>query len=75
VSANCRSCGAPVFWAITERGKRMPVDTEPYAGDSPSGLFVLRGQTIIAVTPDSFPGEPLYRSHFATCPHGKEWRQ
>ena len=22
----CRSCGAPIFWVITPKGRRMPVD-------------------------------------------------
>jgi len=25
----CRSCGAPVWWAWTTNGKRMPVDAAP----------------------------------------------
>ena len=29
MSAQCGSCHAPVVWAITEKGKRMPVDAEP----------------------------------------------
>lgn len=24
----CRSCKAPVFWIITEKGKRMPVNPD-----------------------------------------------
>lgn len=27
--ATCKSCGAEIFWAVTQKGKRMPVDTEP----------------------------------------------
>lgn len=29
--AACRSCQAPIFWAMTETGKSMPIDRE---GDS-----------------------------------------
>lgn len=25
----CRSCGAPVIWCITKKGKKMPVDPPP----------------------------------------------
>lgn len=28
----CTSCGAPILWAVTETGKRIPVDREPVAG-------------------------------------------
>lgn len=34
---SCSSCGAPMLWAVTERGKRMPVDAEPVE----SGKFLL----------------------------------
>jgi hypothetical protein len=70
----CRSCDAPIFWVKTERGKRMPLDAAPYEGNDPSGLFVLRDQTAIAVPPDAFPDEPHYVSHFATCPDADTWR-
>lgn len=75
----CRSCRAPILWVGTERGKAMPLDAEPYQGDDPRGLFVIRtagGKVIgVAVPPDAFPGEPLYRSHFATCPDAAEHRR
>jgi hypothetical protein len=73
--SSCRSCQAPIMWATTERGKSIPLDLEPYRGDSPAGLFVLRGRTAIAVTPEAFPDEPVYRSHFSTCPHAAEHRR
>lgn len=43
----------------------------------PRGLFVLRdgGETAVAVPAGAFPGEPLYRSHFATCPNADEHRR
>jgi len=76
----CRSCSAEVIWVLTERGKRMPLDAEPYKGDDPRGLFVLRGRdelvpTAVAVPPDAFPDEPFYRSHFATCPNAARHRR
>lgn len=78
--SRCRSCDAPLLWALTERGRRMPLDPEPYAGDDPRGLFVLRHRdrpvpTALAATPDAFPGERLYRSHFATCPNSRQHRR
>lgn len=76
--SRCRSCEAEVLWTMTEHGKRMPLDAEPYDGPEPSGLFVLRGEgdtpQAVAATPESFPGEPLFRSHFATCPDANDWR-
>jgi hypothetical protein len=68
-------------WVATEKGKRMPLDREPYAGTDPHGLFVIRRPAgskypvAVAVSPDAFPGELVYRSHFTTCPHAGEWRR
>ena len=77
--SSCRSCRAPIRWVGTESGKMMPLDAEPYVGDDPRGLFVIRtggGKvTAIATSPDAFPGEPVYRSHFATCPNASEHRR
>jgi hypothetical protein len=72
--SRCRSCQAEIRWVRTEHDRRMPLDREPYAGDDPRGLFVLRGDTAIAVPPGAFQDEPLYRSHFATCEHAAEHR-
>jgi len=78
--SRCRSCGAEIRWVLTERGKRMPLDPEPYHGDSPAGLFVLRGHdqlvpTAIAAPAGAFEEEPHFRSHFASCPHAEQHRR
>jgi hypothetical protein len=80
----CRSCEAPIVWARTEHGKRMPLDRSPYAGDDPRGLFVIRHEAnrrrgdnfvAVAVPAGAFPDEPVYRSHFSTCPQRDDWRR
>lgn len=53
-------------------GKRMPFDAEPVI-PSPTGLFVV-------ITDDEgvhglSQNNPLYRSHFATCPNAAEHRR
>jgi hypothetical protein len=73
--SRCRSCQAPIRWAFTEKGRRMPLDPDPYTGPEPGGLFVIRDQTAIAVPPDAFPDEPHYRSHWATCNDPKRFRR
>lgn len=78
--SRCRSCNAPIRWALTEKGKRIPLDSEAVEPIDPRGLFVLRnvfgaGPTAIAATPESFPGEPLYRAHFVTCDHPERFRK
>ena len=82
----CRGCGAPVRWVTTEKGRRMPLDPEPVEVDAINaarGLFVIRpgllgeGERVIAVTPGFVEEsrEPVYISHFATCPEAKTFRR
>ncbi len=76
---SCRSCGAPIYWALTEAGKRMPVDADP----SPAGTCVLtledRGLRVAVLTDHALDfarrnGRALRTSHFATCPDAAGWR-
>jgi hypothetical protein len=74
--SRCRSCQAEIVWAVTDTGKRMPLDAEPVsAAHRPSGLFVLDegGEHPLAFTLAA--GQPLYRSHFATCPNADQHRK
>jgi hypothetical protein len=75
--SRCRSCGAEIVWAITERGKRMPLDAEP----SEAGTFVVRsrveGERVVLhalYAPEAGAGLH-HTSHFATCPQAGEWRR
>ena len=70
---DCRSCGDYIFWSVTERGKKMPMDVEPVE----LGKFVLEDEE------DDEP-KALYRptdngrkyvSHFSTCRDSKSWRK
>jgi hypothetical protein len=71
----CRSCGAPIRWALTTNGRRIPLDPDPVEG----GNLALadQGTTPIAyyVDPEDEPVPgPLYVSHFATCPNAAQHR-
>ena len=71
--STCRSCGAPVVWAYTESGKRMPVDSAPH----PRGNLMLhydQGTWRVSVVPTYGPGL-RHRPHFATCPDAESWRK
>jgi hypothetical protein len=81
--ATCKSCGAPILWTITERGKRMPLDAAPTEdgtvevigtafGSSLGMSRVLSGDTLTAARAAR---APLRRSHFAHCPQADEWRR
>lgn len=72
----CRSCGAPIMWAATPKGRRMPMDPEPTpAGNRQlvdrAGLAPL-SLAVDATTP---PEVPRYTAHFATCPNAQAHRK
>jgi hypothetical protein len=63
----CRSCGAPILWAVSKDGKRMPLNI-----DRSPGLVVEGEQS------DGTPivaSRPVYTSHFSTCPDADDWRR
>lgn len=77
MTGSCRRCGAPIRWAITLTGRRMPLD--PGTSDDgnvatwtgPSGQ--LRARVLTKGEP---PGAHEQRAtpHFATCPNWKTRR-
>jgi hypothetical protein len=82
--ATCGSCPAPILWAETTAGERMPVDEQPsnsgnvllhLSDDTPrpkllAGVLT-RGQAAGARDRQ----ERLYRSHFASCPNASGHRR
>ena len=65
--SNCRTCGAPILWAVTGQGKRMPLDVDRrpvlvVEGELDDGTAIVSQQA-------------GYTSHFATCPQADDWRR
>ena len=77
----CRSCGAAIVWLeIRPGGRRMPVDAEPSAkgnviADLTQAVGVVIPAAALAQVKADTPDEPLYVSHFATCPDADAWRE
>ena len=75
--STCRSCDAPIIWAITSKGRRMPVDAEP----RPDGNVELidsggmMPQTVVHAQPPLAAENPLHTPHHMTCPQAHEWRR
>lgn len=80
---HCRSCNAKILWAVTEKGKRMPVDA---VASEKGNIFLQHRPNLepLAVymtdqQRDSAKGtlmeHRMYTSHFATCPQAKKWRK
>jgi hypothetical protein len=67
----CRSCGAEIRWAHTEKsGKLAPFDAEPVA----DGAWIIehgeaRHAGMLEVD------APKFTSHFATCPNADDHRK
>lgn len=76
----CKSCGAPIMWAETAKGHRIPIDPEPVLG----GNILLSHRDVEPSLPPlatvfahAFENsdEPTYKSHFATCPNASSHRR
>lgn len=72
----CRSCGAPIVWALTEQGKRMPLDA---LVTTVMAMFNESGPITVAniATADEISWRQVkgHVSHFATCPQADRWRK
>lgn len=74
MTETCRSCGAPVIWAKTEKGKSMPVDAN--AVDPPdTGNILLTLEDGVLTAKYVLSASGLRLSHFATCPQAPSWRK
>lgn len=83
MSEKCRSCGAPILWAITNRGKRIPLDAEPTF----RGNMVVEAKSVEqnghmveqlhanVVSPLFDSKQNRYMPHHASCPDAKRWRR
>lgn len=79
--SDCRSCGAPIRWAVTATGKRIPLDPEPVDGGNVLLHEPIDGGESIATVVGKAPAPslfgddaPRYVSHFATCPNADQHR-
>ncbi len=65
----CRSCEAPIRWAVTGKGRRMPLDAQP----SPDGTIAVEPEdelgVIVGIVRGVSTTQPRFVSHFATCPN------
>lgn len=75
----CRSCGAPVTWIVTEKGKRCPLNQEQkYIAPQPGGKawgfsadgVTVKGEWCEADHPEAIK---VHESHYRTCPQATQW--
>lgn len=65
--SRCNSCEAPILWAITAKGRRIPLD--PHPRDDGNMRICEDG---IARATDM---RPAMRSHFQSCPNAARHRR
>jgi hypothetical protein len=74
----CRSCGAPIIWALTRNDKRMPIDVGPVEGGNVEIVARDTRRDVPYVVVHAQPPmgvDKLYMSHFATCPNAETHRK
>lgn len=71
--SDCRSCGAPIIWAKTKSGKRIPLNADP----DPAGNVMLEDGIAVVLGKGAAPGPTVrrYTSHFANCGQAGLWRK
>lgn len=77
----CRSCGAPIVWALTRAGRNMPLDFDPSttptslrAWRDPHGRLQVRD--IDGAGSTEIPTDARHAtSHWATCPNAAQHRK
>jgi hypothetical protein len=68
MSSHCRSCGAEIEWAVTPKGRRIPLD--PGTRDDGNIQVDAWGTAWVV---GAWQGDRV--SHFATCPHHDKHRR
>jgi hypothetical protein len=75
----CRSCGAAIIWARSQKkdgtiGKTIPVEPEAVNPPKTGNIFLrtVNGQLLATVVP---PAPGLRQAHFVTCPSAARWRK
>lgn len=74
----CRSCGQPIDWVKTTKGKNMPVEGDYiFYDDLSAGEIIITdgGNLYTKKKDDSAPSVRGRISHFAICPQADEWRK
>ena len=72
--AECRSCKAPVYWAVTTAGNRMPVDVDQVPGGNVELVDRSAADPLARIVKPE-PAVERYRSHFVSCPDRREWKR
>lgn len=70
----CSSCGAPIFWALSSSGKRIPLNAEPY-NVMANGHYAVEWPNGPNAAPLAIHRPAIHVTHFATCPNASSHRR
>jgi hypothetical protein len=70
----CRSCGAPIFWAVNSNGNRVPIDAEPVQIEA-AGRYAIDWPDAPNTSPRAIHSPAIHLTHFATCPNAASHRK
>jgi hypothetical protein len=68
--AECRGCGAPITWAVTKEGTKIPLDMRPPVYEIMSLNPFDPASKLVAVRLDK---HRFGVTHFSTCPKANEF--
>ena len=77
MTSPCAKCKKPILWARTKRGANLPLDPEPHAKGNILLVREINKATATVLPKEAIAktSEPLYISHFATCPFAAAFRK
>lgn len=68
----CRGCGAEIRWALTEAGRRIPLDAVP---DPAGNIELVKAGARVIGPPGMLPDDRVrWMPHHATCPNVSDFR-
>lgn len=71
--SSCRSCGAAILWAMTDKGRRIPLEpTKTTRGNMEQ--IGTQGDGTMVVKVDPKDNQFQWLSHFADCPGADQHR-
>lgn len=74
--STCSACRQPIVWALTMKGKRIPLNPDPNEKGNLALTRTVDGHLVaIFVAPSDFQISPRYTSHFANCPGAHNFRK
>lgn len=75
--STCRSCNAPIRWAVTRTGRRMPLDRDPSPRGNARLLLDGTSQVLAGARLEEAraAGVLLHMPHHSSCPQGRDWRR